>query len=756
MGPLASRLSPPQPWQAKNRSAHHTEWTSIQFVTNPITHQVSVKTNAFIELGNDLNIQDQRGRWKPADPSFAITDRGVEARGTAHKVTLAPNINTAGSIELQRGETTLKSHPLCVGYYDPVDGRSVLLAELTSSVGWLVSTNEVVYSNCFDGLRASIRIRNSRSGMSQELLLHERPDPPSAWGLSASARLELFTELLPGSPAPEVKTQVLTRETDAAKRQTMVEPDFTDASLNFQQFRMVPGKAFMAEQSATTLTNRRSRSTLASVPVGKRYAQTDDGRIVLIEAVEFERVRPMLTNLLPVESFKGVTNAALTRPAGTHPSPQEPLGARTALSARTSGHQNADEIVRAPVQSEMASQASIGHPRPSDGRGPEGEGSPDRISGLAHSRSFTLPAQRLAHTTTSRMRNALLAGAPASGTGSPRPSNGRGVGGEGNSAPRLANLTPPSTFILDYETLNNIAFNNYVFAANTNYVINGTVQIGPGPAVFEGRCILKYHEYASIEIQGTVDFQTDPFNPAIFTSIHDDTVGTAIPGSSGDPTYSRMASPAVRFTGTANREIKHMRISSAHRGIEFATPGTQNTIKHAQIVNTWDSITLLANHLKLYNVLAANVDQVVNGYSFNVDAQHLTANTAFSLGYCWYGDPNLYGDFYAVNCLIVNIPDEGFIAPYTPDASTRCYTGEEPAFQTVGAGSHYLANDTYRNTGTTTGVDPDLLEEIRERTRPRSSPARLPAMRFCRASRSATPTRSTSATIILGRITPCA
>ena len=44
------------------------------------------------------------------------------------------------------------------------DGRTVRLAEITNAIGWLVRSNEVVYSNCFNGLRASIRYRNSRSG----------------------------------------------------------------------------------------------------------------------------------------------------------------------------------------------------------------------------------------------------------------------------------------------------------------------------------------------------------------------------------------------------------------------------------------------------------------------------------------------------------------------------------------------------------------------------------------------------------------
>jgi len=192
-------------------------------------------------------------------------------------------------------------------YYDPVDGRSLMLAELTDAGGWLVSSSEIVFSNCFDGVRASIRYRNSLDGIESDLILHERPAvTPQDIGFSDRTRLELFTEWVGDTPLPQKETRLLLREKDAEARRQMVEPDFTDATLTFGSLRMARGKAFTMGG-----TNAPPDSAAApnAVTVGKRF-EIIDGRKILIEAVEHRSVSSLLEKL-PVAPLSGVlTNAA--------------------------------------------------------------------------------------------------------------------------------------------------------------------------------------------------------------------------------------------------------------------------------------------------------------------------------------------------------------------------------------------------------------------------------------------------------------
>ena len=295
-------------WQASPRAAHQTKWMRLERLTNAVTGQVREIRHAYVELASGLNRQDATGRWQPVNPAFAITDRGAEATSTVHRVLLAPDINSAGAVRIEKDGVRLQLHPLCIGYYDPTDGRSVALAELTHAVGRLVASNVVVYSNCFDGLRASLRFRNSLAGLASDLVLHERPVPPTAFGLSPGSRLELFTEFVGETPTPVLEQHVLSRETDAAKRSQMVEPDFTDAVLDFGPLRMGPGRAFLTGTNALGGVGR------TPVPVGKRF-EVIGGRRVLIEAVEWGRMRSLLTNL-PAASVSGtITNAALRLPS---------------------------------------------------------------------------------------------------------------------------------------------------------------------------------------------------------------------------------------------------------------------------------------------------------------------------------------------------------------------------------------------------------------------------------------------------------
>ncbi|MCX6902616.1 MAG: hypothetical protein NTW03_03900, partial [Verrucomicrobia bacterium] len=156
------------PWHPVERRANETIHECIVARPHPLTGKPVQTTHRYTELASGLNARDASGNFVPAHPEFTLTADGAEAQGTGHKIRLYGDIGQDGAVEVTTPEgIVLRSHPLSIGYYDPTDGRSVVLAIATNAGGWLVASNEIVFSNCFTGLKASILYRNTRAGFSQ-------------------------------------------------------------------------------------------------------------------------------------------------------------------------------------------------------------------------------------------------------------------------------------------------------------------------------------------------------------------------------------------------------------------------------------------------------------------------------------------------------------------------------------------------------------------------------------------------------------
>jgi len=305
-----SRMAAPakSPWSSVHRTATQTRWQSVTTLFNVVTRKLSFRTNSFVELGAGLNVKNGQGQFVPADASFVITATGAESTGAAHQVVVPGDIGSGQGVRIitPQGEE-LVFQPLAVDYFDPVDGRGVLLDVVTNAVGWLVASNEIVFSNCFTHLKASIRLRNTCAGLESDLILHENPPEPATFGLSSSARLEMLTEQLAG-PEPVQRTSLLHQERDPVKAATMLEPDLVDTELTYGQMKMGAGRAFVTP--ATTNLPPAARSSR----VAKSFLDFENRKII-IEAVEHRRVRPALlllppaTNAVPQASLSPLMKA---------------------------------------------------------------------------------------------------------------------------------------------------------------------------------------------------------------------------------------------------------------------------------------------------------------------------------------------------------------------------------------------------------------------------------------------------------------
>ncbi len=131
-----------------------------------------------------------------------------------------------------------------------MDGKQVVLAEVKDCKAEGGATpNEIVFRECFDRIRGSIRFLFTKAGVHQHAVIEQSLELPE--GFSDKSRLECYTAFDPATPWPQVTTRVLRREEDPVLRAQMVEPDFTDSELTFASgMAMRAGTAFSLGEEA--------------------------------------------------------------------------------------------------------------------------------------------------------------------------------------------------------------------------------------------------------------------------------------------------------------------------------------------------------------------------------------------------------------------------------------------------------------------------------------------------------------------------
>ncbi len=135
---------------AVSRAAHETVW---QRVEEPSRFGLSrERVSAYVELATGLNFFDETTQaWRPSREEWEVYPEAIVARHGQHKVLLAHNLNLDGSVDvlLPSGEglppVRLVSSPVSLGFYDPVDGKQLVIAEVKDCEPvWGVAANEIV------------------------------------------------------------------------------------------------------------------------------------------------------------------------------------------------------------------------------------------------------------------------------------------------------------------------------------------------------------------------------------------------------------------------------------------------------------------------------------------------------------------------------------------------------------------------------------------------------------------------------------
>jgi len=287
---------------------------------------VQERKSSYTELATGLHYLKD-GQWVESREEIEIFNGAAVARQGQHQVIFAANLNSPGAIDLLAADRQrFRSHVLGLVFTDYSSGKSVMIAEIKDSIGELTSPNQVTYPDAFDGACiADVRYTYTKGGFEQDIILRTSPPSPAEWGLDPeTTRLEVFTEFIE-APAAQVTSVTLKREENEVARRLMKEPDLIDQHLDFGGLHIGRGQAFPLGGRDDLFGGDPE-----SVPTGKSLEQIE-GRLILIEKVDYPAVRQQLGQLPKSASLNKARKVALPEPGQTmlaRSVPARPTGVR--------------------------------------------------------------------------------------------------------------------------------------------------------------------------------------------------------------------------------------------------------------------------------------------------------------------------------------------------------------------------------------------------------------------------------------------
>ncbi|HLX68316.1 MAG TPA: nidogen-like domain-containing protein [Verrucomicrobiae bacterium] len=300
---------------------------------------------------------------------------------------------------------------------------------------------------------------------------------------------------------------------------------------------------------------------------------------------------------------------------------------------------------------------------------------------------------------------------------------------------------------------------NFTFQADTTYYVTNTVTLY-GVTTFEGGTVVKYAVGGALDVSN-INWQATSYHPVVLTAKDDNSVGSTVPGSTGNPTTNYYANPALNFYGNppSNWSMSNCRIAFASQAIIASCISFNFSFYDGQIVDCNSGIYVPGQgDVALRNILFAGVITMFNNPSYvNYDVQNCTfagftnytPSFLINIGGSYQGP---FG-FYFRNCIFANmtqfviggslIYDETLNGDHngfwnqngnvpTPfgDPNTQFVEPATPAvFQSAGAGDYYLSTQSpFHGVATTTGMDSALLNDLVGKTTvpPAAPPAPQP------------------------------
>ena len=273
-------------------------------------------------------------------------------------------------------------------------------------------------------------------------------------------------------------------------------------------------------------------------------------------------------------------------------------------------------------------------------------------------------------------------------------------------------LTVDGYFSDEFCTLVKGQRQNYTFKSGVTYVIRGPVQLY-GNSTIEGGTVIKLdHNYpgATLHVMGPLSCQTEPYYPAVLTSVDDDSIGVYInDDSSGNPQPYPTGDSYLDLASASNSVISYLHISYADEGVTTPSAGRLDLWDCQFVTNNSCVMNQFGGTDSFHNVLFAGCGEAVNASTngFAVEAEQVTANV----------DNFWYSSFLPSRVSLTNsiVFGNEVTAPILSTVNVA-FNPDPTNFQATGAGNYYLAATSPLHKSGSTGISPRLLTEFQHKT----------------------------------------
>ena len=255
---------------------------------------------------------------------------------------------------------------------------------------------------------------------------------------------------------------------------------------------------------------------------------------------------------------------------------------------------------------------------------------------------------------------------------------------------------------------------DYHFKSGMSYYVVSPIQLY-GDTVLSGGSVIKFdssYADARLVVMGALTCDTQPYYPAILTSVDDDSVGFPL-GSGSPPQPYANAAAYLDLSSATSSKINNLRIAYANQGVTTPLASRRLDVWDCQFLDCNFAIVNLVPGVgaldSLHNVLFAYCGAAVGAVSnlVAIEAEQVTADV---YTFCEAAAPAY--KLALTNCLVSGSLGNA-TTTYTPHTVINPSTTN---FQTANAGNYYLtAQSSYHKTGTT-NISPALLAELKHKT----------------------------------------
>jgi hypothetical protein len=256
----------PTPYAITSQDGNSRVWQGTTF--DVVSGVIVTNIHSYTEMASGLN-HLVNGQWVESKEWIDILPNGTAVATNGQHQAYFPGDIYQGQIELVTPDgLQLNSRPMGLSYFDGTN--SILIAELTNSIGVVVGNNQVVYPNAFTDFKADLRYTYTLGGFEQDIILRQQPPTPESLGINPdTARLQILTEFF-SPPQPTIQSAALPAQAGVS---------LTDETLDFGLMEMAPGRAFLIGANAAD----------TGAMVDKRWLLLN-GRQFLVEEVPVDEI----------------------------------------------------------------------------------------------------------------------------------------------------------------------------------------------------------------------------------------------------------------------------------------------------------------------------------------------------------------------------------------------------------------------------------------------------------------------------------